>query len=83
VSRAAVRRSPAVLVPTLDLHGSGVLVCGSFAMPGPDGACPRGAAAFLATLEQYEGCPPEQLDHAPGDSEAWPRPLRDGPRDRL
>ena len=31
-------------------------------VPGPDGVPARGAAAFLATLEVYEGCPPEQLD---------------------
>lgn len=43
--------------------------------PGPEAAAPRGAAAFLATLAQYEGCRVEDLDgdgavEVPGDGGA-------------
>jgi hypothetical protein len=67
MTRPAITRICAVFGPTGDLVGSGVLVRGSFARRGPDGAPPRGAAAFLATVEQYEGCPAERLDEAPAE----------------
>ena len=31
--------------------------------PGPAGARTDGAAAFLATLAEYDGCPVERLEH--------------------